>query len=869
MKSPIPRKRDTRKYSSYKSHRYETLKELISSSMDSGLHTLHLNNRYFDFIFEKKGSKTLFISFSAAAGADKTSYPIFSAKKLGQSASVDWLAFADAAQAAPEGLKTSWHLGTQRMPTSKMIVSLIKTLKMKFGYENLILFGSSAGGYAALNIGRQIPDATIVVINPRTELETQPTTFAEFLAIGRGGKDEFSDIDKSMPLAYSYPNGSRIVYIQNKQDKYYYTSHYKPFMENNVNELVTITGDWGVGHVVPPEWVYSSVLHTLFRGRSSVDEYFSVETQRVPYQTRTSNNSNLASHLIGSTTAPRSDDLLVANRLLQDKIVIASRPDVGVSNSIDWSMDPYKDNNWRFVFHSLSWIDPLRRAFLKTGKVEYLEKFRQIILSWHRFHILSGRHTPYSWYDMATGIRVKIIAAAIHTIGTEEWLELLFYKHALYLSDDKFQDRKGNHTLHAMIGLLISAGYFSRDDWISRAVSKITSLFDECVDDEGVDYEGALQYQINNFRWYSEASKHIKLVTGDLPSFRQKLQMMPEFLAHATNTSGFYVQYGESDRMPASNSLNSPQLEWAGSRGVTGDSPDDVYRSYGAGYTFGRSGWSPQDFADGIHYSLRHGASYSETPHGQRDSGAITLSRGNAEYLFESGRYRYDNSAESLYLNSPAAHSTIIEGNTEECDATNTNLINSHTQEQMDWTVISKVLPNSSIWVRSVLHLRNEKSLLIIDDLTGLNNELFTQHWQLANDSVVSSDGERLSIASPSREHVLNFDILSSGACNISTAFGESDPLLGWRSTKHGEIFPAHLLKVEHFGRSTRVATLVSFNDVKKIALSDTNSSVSLPLSPRCKSNFVLTTDSTSIFVEVPSADDFSTKIPNIRIESL
>lgn len=869
MKSPIPRKRDLTKYYSYNFYRYENPKALLSSPLHSGLHTVHQNNRYFDFIFEKRGSKTLFVSFSAAAGPEKTTYPIFSGKKLGESPLVDWLAIADAAQASPEGVKTSWHLGTKRLPTTEIIVALIKRLKMKFGYDNIVLFGSSAGGFAALNIGRQIPDSTTVVMNPRTELTTQPTTFNEFVAFAQGGKDELSDVEKSMSLAYSYPNGNRIVYIQNKEDEYYYRCHFTPFIEANVNKIVQITGDWGPGHVIPPDWIYTSLLNVLFRGRSVVEEYFGVNVQRNSYQPHGSRDLKLAKHLLGSTTAIKSDDVAIANRLLDGSIVIPGRPDVNSPKSIDWSMDPFNDNNWRFQFHSLSWIDPLRRAFLKTGQTEYLGKYREILLSWHRFHILHGRHTPYSWYDMSTGIRVKIVAAALEAVGPEEWLELLLYKHGLYLSDDKFQDRKGNHTLHAMIGLLISAGYFSRQDWISRAVSKISSLFDECVDSEGVDYEGALQYQINNFRWYSEASQHITLVTGTEPSFRHKLNMMPEFLAHATNTTGLYLQYGESDSMRASNPLQNLYLEWAGSQGIKGQKPVDVYRTYRSGYTFGRSGWNSHDFSNGIFYSLRHGPSYSDTPHGQRDSGAITLSRGKSEYIFESGRYRYDSSRESSYLNSADAHSTILEANTEASDGVDTTIIKSISINEMDWTIISKILPSSSIWARSVLHLRNEKSLLIVDDLIGGTDEPLTQHWQLATDSVFAYEGHRVEVTSPSRDHAINFDILASGEYGISTACGQADPLLGWRSTKHGEIFPSQLLKVKHFGREIRVATLVSFGNVTNFVLCDSHSSGSKPLSSGRVGKLLLSTENSTIRIEIPAYRDFVTEDPTIETKLL
>ncbi|WP_443444779.1 heparinase II/III family protein [Glutamicibacter arilaitensis] len=751
------------------------------------------------------------MTFSAAAEDSKSTYPIFSGLKLGNRDDVDMLALSDLGQSGPEALKTTWHLGTRRVPTTSIILSLIKKLKRDNKYENIVVFGSSAGGYAALNISRRVEGSIAVVTNPRTELQTAPTTFTEYLKIAHSGTNPFSTEEMSMSSAYSRRTMNRIVYIQNSEDSNYYENHFIPFSKANLNETKYIVGKWGNGHLVPPEWVYTSVLDVLLKGKAEAEQFFESEYMNHKQLPTNEKISAISKHAIGVAFNKRKDDESIADRLLAGNIVIPGRPDILIVNNNIWDLDPYSDNNWRFSLHSLRWIEPLRRQYLLTNKIDYKSKYREILLSWYKFHIETNRHTPYSWYDMAVGLRIKILVAAMKVLPEDsDWLERFLLRQGEHLSAEKFLSRKGNHALHAMIGLVVCGDYFERQDWLTQAQRKISELFDECVDAQGVDYEGAIQYQLNNFKWYSEAAKHIYLATGENPNFIKKLDAMLEFLAHATNTLGMHVQYGDSDRVNASRSFGNAKLEHAGSRGLRGIPPEESYVSYDSGYTFGRTGWTSLDFEQGIFYSLRHGPAFSSTPHGHYDAGAVTFTKGNRELLFESGRFRYDKSEMSVYLKSAQAHSTVGTPNSTSFKDIDTHCIRSESNDVFDWTVITRDLASAGKWHRSVMHLRELKALLIVDDLSSPTPALLDQYWQLASDSVVEKIDNKIFARVKGSDELLAFSwLVDSESSSYTVATGDRDPLYGWRSIKHGESFPSPVIGFEHRGLSIRTAMLV------------------------------------------------------------
>jgi pimeloyl-ACP methyl ester carboxylesterase len=108
--------------------------------------------------------------------------------------------------------------------------------------DRLMLYGSSAGGFIALMLGGHIPEATIVVNNPQTDLaHYKEYHIAPLLEYCFGGI-ELTEARASYPTrlcAWELYREKRIVpnvyYLQNILDYYHYENHFKPFFRELPN----------------------------------------------------------------------------------------------------------------------------------------------------------------------------------------------------------------------------------------------------------------------------------------------------------------------------------------------------------------------------------------------------------------------------------------------------------------------------------------------------------------------------------------------------------------------------------------------------------------------------------------------------------
>lgn len=262
------RPRDIRKYIQKGYSVYESFESFELGAIAQGLTSIKTNNRWFDFIYEDRGANVTLVSFSAAASARTETYPNFSGRGVALALDVNWLAFSDAASGSAESLPTFWHLGTRRVESRKFIPAVVRKVLKQDDAECLLFFGSSAGGFAALNYGSQFQGSASFVMNPRVNLLSQPNRFDKYSGVAFSGIDP-ERLVRSLPFDmakhYSTPRSNSVFYLQNMQDVTYTTHHYRPFAAavRGKPSIQFITGDWGVGHVVPPREVYMGPLASL------------------------------------------------------------------------------------------------------------------------------------------------------------------------------------------------------------------------------------------------------------------------------------------------------------------------------------------------------------------------------------------------------------------------------------------------------------------------------------------------------------------------------------------------------------------------------------------------------------------------------
>ncbi|MGP9818321.1 hypothetical protein ACT3UA_18845 [Glutamicibacter sp. 363] len=264
------RERDTTKFSDLGVHEYDDFEEFMSNPISEGLSTISFGSRVLDFFYEDRGASVTFITFTAAISPKIVKYPIFSSRAIASRLNTNFLSFADPASGGDKALATFWHLGTAEIPSHEIIPKVISKAMSEGSGEQMLFFGSSAGGFAALNYSAQFLGSAALVMNPRINVLNAPKHAPRYIPVTFPGaplQEAVRALPYNQAAKYGEPQGNFVVYLQNMQDELYKRNHYAHFVKavEGRDDVHFVTDDWGQGHVVPPLKTYESLLSDLVR----------------------------------------------------------------------------------------------------------------------------------------------------------------------------------------------------------------------------------------------------------------------------------------------------------------------------------------------------------------------------------------------------------------------------------------------------------------------------------------------------------------------------------------------------------------------------------------------------------------------------
>jgi hypothetical protein len=130
--------------------------------------------------------------------------------------------------------QTSWYLGTEKTQAQKGLADIVRHIAQSQGLSTrqIIPYGSSAGGFAAIMLAASLGDATAVAINCQTTLWHFQSrgVFLLFLKTcfpSLNAKDILANGDARFDalLAVERHPKVRCLYVQNTED----TAHWQPF----------------------------------------------------------------------------------------------------------------------------------------------------------------------------------------------------------------------------------------------------------------------------------------------------------------------------------------------------------------------------------------------------------------------------------------------------------------------------------------------------------------------------------------------------------------------------------------------------------------------------------------------------------------
>lgn len=205
----------------------------------------------------KQGSNVLLVRFNGAVDRSRTKLPYFGGLGSMSSRNESVLVFSDPAFDRNSDMRLGWYLGEVRGGRSlyDCINEVISEYVSEWGIEKVVLFGSSGGGFASLQVGLRRGNCSVLVINPQTILKNYLTLHYERAvqsAFRKPADADASLIDARLLLASDTASSVKIHYVDNEEgDVLHHKQHFLPFKdaaEGSGVALRHLAVDLGKGH---------------------------------------------------------------------------------------------------------------------------------------------------------------------------------------------------------------------------------------------------------------------------------------------------------------------------------------------------------------------------------------------------------------------------------------------------------------------------------------------------------------------------------------------------------------------------------------------------------------------------------------------
>lgn len=246
-----------------------------------------------------RGSRVLVVSFHGATNRATTELPRFERLRTLSGLNVSSLYFSDPTLLLDPKIWLAWYTGWRDelgdVNVHSIVADWVVKIAKSIGATNILLTGSSGGGFAALQVGSKIPGSTVLAMNAQTEIGNYlveghsysqqkdyvrvvwPNIWRSFSSpndiVGSGWVSECDDRVSAL-RTYSTPRDCRVYLLQNIEE-YHYADHFLPFLDaawsgGNYRNIVPWTNRQGVAHVVPPLDVFVDLVRSVVRSEFGV-----------------------------------------------------------------------------------------------------------------------------------------------------------------------------------------------------------------------------------------------------------------------------------------------------------------------------------------------------------------------------------------------------------------------------------------------------------------------------------------------------------------------------------------------------------------------------------------------------------------------
>ncbi|WP_147640430.1 alpha/beta hydrolase family protein [Nesterenkonia massiliensis] len=194
----------------------------------------------YDFLhLPKPAGEKLFVFFSGHADRSKGRPPIFQRWTWADKFPGHCVFFSDPALLRADRMSVGYYSGSRERDVLNVIAELVDELAQLHGVarENIVTYGSSAGGFASLRIAEHLPGASHIAINPQTDLSLHYPEKINRVAKLLYGADSMQALPGDLQTRFTVhreavlSQGGRFLVLQNTADEFHFANHYSTLVD--------------------------------------------------------------------------------------------------------------------------------------------------------------------------------------------------------------------------------------------------------------------------------------------------------------------------------------------------------------------------------------------------------------------------------------------------------------------------------------------------------------------------------------------------------------------------------------------------------------------------------------------------------------
>lgn len=184
-------------------------------------------------------AEKLFVFFSGYADRRKAKPPVFQRWTWADQFPGHCLYFSDPALHLADTASIGYYAGAAAGDYLERIAEIVLQVAMAHGIspENIVTYGSSAGGFASLRMADHLRGATHIAINPQTDLSVHREEKVRSVVRRCYGVSSLEELEEPLRARFTVhrpellERAGRILVMQNRLDTYHVENHYRPYLK--------------------------------------------------------------------------------------------------------------------------------------------------------------------------------------------------------------------------------------------------------------------------------------------------------------------------------------------------------------------------------------------------------------------------------------------------------------------------------------------------------------------------------------------------------------------------------------------------------------------------------------------------------------